>query len=216
MNFLQKYQQSLGLVPDGIIGAKSAAAMMKDLGITDKLVFCHIMGQVKLESGMYTHFREDMHYSEPGLLNIFRKYYGSRPDLAKKHAMNPVAIANYVYANRNGNGDESSGDGYFYRGAFGLQITGKENFHDFFKEVGLPLNTDPDSLKDNPRYYFLAAYFWFKKNDAIRLCKSTSKNCILTVGRKVNLGNSKTPLMPHDYAKREQYTIEMFRAVGLV
>ena len=215
MNYLQRYQEYLGLVPDGIIGPKSAAAMMKDLGITDKLFFAHLIGQMAHESGLYRNFRENLNYDEPGLLNVFRKYYRGRPNLAKQHARKPQAIANYVYANRMGNGDVASGDGWFYRGAFGLQLTGKDNFLQFFKYAGLPPDTDPDSLDDNPRMYFLAGKFWFVKNGADKLCTSTKDSCIMQVSKKVNLGDEESTAKPNGFADRKQQTKAIFRAVGL-
>lgn len=217
MNYLQKYQAKLGLTADGVIGPKTAKAMMEDLGVTDRLLFGHAMGQAMHESGLWTNFREDLHYSAARLLNIFRIYYINHPGLAEKHAMKPVTIGNYVYANRNGNGDEASGDGYFYRGAFGLQTTGKDNFLELFEYCGLPADTDPDSLKDNPKVYFQSIFFWFKKNNANKLCTSTSTTCIDTVGKKVNRGNTKpTTKLAHNNDERREYTRKMFKIMGLV
>ena len=213
MNYLVEYQRALGLDPDGKIGPNTAKAMMADLGITDKLLFSHVMGQVAHESGLYTNFRENLSYSSEGLQNIFRKYY--TPQLADKHARHPELIANHVYASRMGNGDESSGDGWKYRGIFGLQLTGKTNIQEFLAHIGLPIDTDPDSLKDNPKAYFQAAFFWFEKNGANKLCTSTSNDCILNVSRKVNIGNTKTTAIPHGFDYRKAKTQSMFKALGL-
>lgn len=215
MNYLQRYQEYLGLKPDGTIGPMTLAAMMEDLGITDKLFFCHLMGQMAHESGLYTNFRENMNYNAPGLLNVFNKYYAGNPGLADRHARNPVAVANHVYANRMGNGGEASGDGYKYRGAFGLQLTGKANFMRFFKYAGLPLDTDPNSLANMPRMYFLAGKFWFEDNGADKLCKSTESGCILDVSKKVNLGSEHSPRKPHALESRKFFTRKMFIAAGL-
>lgn len=217
MNYLVEYQRKLGLVPDGVIGPKTAAAIMKDLGITDKLLFAHVIGQGMHESGLWTNFRENLNYNEAGLLNIFRKYYINKPGLAKQHARKPQVIANYVYANRNGNGNEASGDGWFYRGAFGLQTTGKTNFQQLFEYCGLPLDIDPDSLVNNPKVYFQSMFFWFKKNDANKLCTGISNTHIDNVGKKVNRGNclATTPLA-HNNKERRTYTKNMFKVLGLV
>ena len=215
MNYLQRYQKQLGLTPDGVIGPKTAAAIMKDLGITDKLVFAHLMGQMSHESALYTNFRENLNYDAPGLLNIFRRCYKNRPDLVKAHARHPVSIGNYVYANRNGNGPIESGDGYKYRGIFGLQLTGKRNILRFLKYAGLPPDTDLDSLKDQPRLYFLAGKFWFEDNGADKLCTSASDQCILAVSRKVNLGTEDSAALPNHLDDRERNTKAVFRALGL-
>jgi putative chitinase len=190
MNYLQLMQKRLNLTPDGIIGPKTVNALMLELGLTDKLVVGHVLGQMAHESGGFVHFRENLNYNEAGLLNIFSKYYKGRPGLAKAHARKPETIANYVYANRNGNGDEASGDGWKYRGGFGLQLTGKTNFTEFFEEIGLPLDTDPDTLKDDPKVYFQAGFFWFKKNGVDKKCTSTSRDCIIIVTKRVNGGTN--------------------------
>jgi putative chitinase len=215
VNYLKLYQEKLGLVGDGIIGKMTAAAMMADLGIDNKLFFAHLMGQIAHESGLYTNARENMNYNEAGLLNIFRKYYVGHPGLAEKHARKPQLIANHVYANRMGNGDEASGDGWKYRGIFGLQLTGKRNIQDFIRYLGLPEDTDPDSLLDDPKNYFLAGKFWFIKNAADDLCTSTKNDCILRVSRLVNIGNPNSMAIPHGLENRITQTKAMFRAVGV-
>jgi putative chitinase len=222
VNYLQKYQQQLGLVPDGIIGKKTAAAMMEDLGVSKKLLFAHAMGQAMHESGLWTNFRENMNYGEAGLLNIFEKYYkpfpakNGHPSLASLHSHKPQKIANYVYANRNGNGDEDSGDGYFYRGIFGLQLTGRANIVPFLVSIGLPPDTDPDTLRDDPKAYFQAIFYWFKHNDAEKLCTSPTRACIDKVGKKVNRGNilPDTKLALNNGERRE-YTLKILNSLGL-
>lgn len=205
-DYLKLYQAQLGLAPDGVLGKKTAASIMGDLGITDRLLFAHVMAQVAHESGMYTHFRENLSYSEAGLLNIFKKYY--TPELAEAHAHKPEKIANHVYSKRNGNGDEASGDGWKYRGVFGLQLTGKTNIQEFLASIGLPIDTDPDSLKDNPRAYFQAAFFWFRKNGVDRLCTAANDNCILAVSKRVNGGTI-------GLEDRKAKSHEIFRALGI-
>lgn len=215
MNYLQKYQKLLGLEPDGILGKDTAAAMMKDLGITDKLLFAHAMGQAQHESGNWVHFRENLNYDTKGLLKYFGKYYNL--DLATAHSRKPVIIGNHVYANRLGNGPESSGDGYKNRGIFALQLTGANNIKRFLKSIGLPEDTDPDSLKEDVRTYFKAIFFWFKDNDAEKYCTDTALSTIDRVGKKVNRGNTleKTPLAFNN-EERRKYTKNMFKALKLI
>lgn len=206
MNYLVEYQRKLGLEADGVMGKKTAAAMMQDLNITDKLFFAHLIGQIAHESGLYRNARENLNYNAAGLLNIFKKYY--TPELAAKHERKPELIANHVYANRMGNGDEASGDGWKYRGIFGLQLTGKDNIQAFIKYLGLPEDTDPDSLLDDPRNYFLAGLYWFTKNGVDKLCTSTKETCIVAVTRRVNGGTN-------GLDDRIKQTKAMFKALGL-
>lgn len=218
MNYLQKYQAKLGLTADGVIGPKTAAAMVKDLGITDKLLFAHVLGQMAHESGGFVHFREDMMYRKPqSLANTWGKYSisgkrGGPPNaLAKRIAGNPQLIANTTYGDRAdlGNRGVGSGDGWKFRGAFGLQMTGRANFNEFFDSIGLPLDTDPDTLKDDAKVYFQAGFFWFKKNNVDDLCTSTSEQCITVVTKRVNGGTN-------GLDDRIVKTNGVFKALGLV
>ena len=206
MNYLVDYQKKLGLTADGIMGPATAKAMMTDLGITDKLVFAHMMAQVAHESGMYKFARENLNYGAAGLLNIFKKYYTK--DLADKHERKPEVIANHVYANRMGNGDEASGDGWKYRGIFGLQLTGKTNIVGFMQHIGLPADTDPDTLLDDPKNYFLAGLYWFERNGVDKMCTSISSECVKKVSRRVNGGDN-------GLSDRQAQAKVMFKALGL-
>jgi putative chitinase len=78
------------------------------------------------ESNYYTELEENLNYSAKRLLEVFPKYFNEFK--AEQCANNPEMIANTVYANRMGNGNELSGDGWFYRGRGIIQITGKANY----------------------------------------------------------------------------------------
>lgn len=205
-NYLKAYQKQLKLAPDGVLGQLTAKAMMEDLGITNKLLFAHMMGQMWHESGGFTAGRENLNYSAEGLLKIFKKYYS--PMLAKAHARQPEKIANTVYANRMGNGDYASGDGWKYRGIFGLQLTGKDNITDFMKSIGISTLTDPDELLKDPRNYFLSGLFWFKDNGVDKLCINTSEACITAISKRVNGGT-------HGLEDRITKTRAVFKALCL-
>jgi putative chitinase len=186
VTYLQKYQEVLGLKPDGVIGKMTAAAMMKDLGITDKLFFAHLIGQMAHESGNFTHARENLNYSADGLIKTWPARFNKSN--AWQYHRQPEKIANKVYAGRMGNGDESSGDGWKYRGIFGLQLTGKDNITRFMKSIGVQPNTDPETLLADPRNYFLSGLFWFKDNGVDKLCTSITDDCIKKVSKRVNGG----------------------------
>lgn len=92
------------------------------------------LAQCGHESGGFSVFTENLNYSDYALTQIFRKYFD--PLTAKKYARKPEQIANRVYANRMGNGDEESGDGWRYRGRGIIQITGKKNYIAFRNWLG--------------------------------------------------------------------------------
>lgn len=207
MNYLTDYQKLLGIMPDGVIGPKTIDAISKDLNI-DKNTLAYMLGQMAVESLGFTRFRENLNYSEKGLLKIFGSRY--TPDLAKLHAHHPEMIANHVYSGRMGN--NKIGDGWTYRGIFGLQLTGKENIIAFLRHASIIINTDLDSLKNDSRLYFKAADFWFRLNRLDHLCngKGFSRDLCLKVSKAVNLGNKDSIRLPHKATDREAETLKIF------
>jgi putative chitinase len=104
-------------------------------GITTKEQIAAFLAQVAHESGHFKFRKENLNYSKQGLLKTFGKYFNEKD--AELYARKPMNIANRVYANRMGNGGESSGDGWKYSGRGFLQITGKINTSKYaaFKEA---------------------------------------------------------------------------------
>jgi putative chitinase len=126
------------------------------------------LAQMSHESARFTRFIEVLNYSAEGLANTWPGRYSVNPnavvkvpnDLAESIARNPEAIANHTYANRMGNGDVASGDGWRYRGRGPKQITGLENYTRLSKDVGVGFVNNPDWLLQ-PRYGALsAAWYW--------------------------------------------------------
>jgi predicted chitinase len=116
-------QQKLGVTADGAFGPgtfKAAAAYYK----LNKNRAAHFFAQTAHETGGFKAFSENLNYGAKGLRGVFGKYFPTDA-LAKAYERQPQKIANRVYANRMGNGDEASGDGWRYRGRGALQLTGK-------------------------------------------------------------------------------------------
>jgi len=105
-------------------------------GITTPLRLAHFLAQCGHESGGFQKFSENLNYGAKGLLGIFSKYFKTI-EKAKAYERKPEKIANLVYANRMGNGDEASGDGWKHRGRGALQTTGKSNYQDFAFAISL-------------------------------------------------------------------------------
>jgi putative chitinase len=120
------------------------------------------IGQCAHESGNFKNLEENFHYSANALMRV---WFSRFPDLkiAEKYANNPQSIANKVYGNRMGNGDEESGDGWRYHGRGLIQLTGKDNYANCGSGIGMDLLSNPDKLLD-PEYAALSAgWFWNKK-----------------------------------------------------
>lgn len=112
------------------------------------------LANIGVESAGLQLKRENLNYSAQRMAQVWPNRYAVDPKatvkqpnaLANSLAGNPVAFGNNVYANRLGNGDAASGDGYNYRGGSYIQTTGKSNYQAAFKRMGLPLDSDPDIL----------------------------------------------------------------------
>ena len=84
------------------------------------------IAQCAHESGGFNAIKENLNYSAKGLMGTFKKYFANEA-IAAQYQRKPEMIANRVYANRMGNGDEASGDGYRYCGRGLIQLTGHDN-----------------------------------------------------------------------------------------
>lgn len=120
------------------------------------------IAQCLLESGMLVRLEENLFYTTPErLLKVWPSRF-TNVEQAKLYTRNPQALANYVYANRNGNGDEASGDGWRFRGRGLFQLTGRDNYR--AASVGIGLASAyihrPDMVAEPSDAALTAAWFW--------------------------------------------------------
>ena len=150
--------------------------------INTPLRLSHFLSQCAAESGEFNIVRENLNYSVIGLLNTFNKYFKTSIDAAE-YARQPERIANRVYANRMGNGNEQSGDGWKFRGRGYIQLTGHDNYISFDKEVVDNLIINPDFVATK---YPLesAGWFWSQKG----LNKIADTDNIESVTKLINGG----------------------------
>lgn len=133
----------------------------------------HFLAQVAHESGGFRFVKENLNYSELGLIKTFPKYFNYDGRNPKEYARNPDKIADVVYANRLGNGDVNSHDGSKYRGRGLIQITGKFNYTKCLEWLGV---TDPNYLETNEGAVRSAIWFWdYKKLYLLNDVKSITK-----------------------------------------
>ena len=131
---------------------------MQRYGINTRLRVAMFVAQVLHETGGLTHMRENMNYSAQGLINTFSKYFKKTEALV--FARKPEMIGNRAYANRFGNGPESSGDGYKFRGGGYFHLTFRDNYAEFSKEVSMDLVSKPELIA-TPEFASLSAgWFW--------------------------------------------------------
>jgi putative chitinase len=167
--------------------------IIEKFNLTNNLRLSHFLSQCSHESGNFKLTKENLNYSVEGLFKIFGKYFkkadGKTPDkeLATKYARNPEKIANRVYANRMGNGNEASGDGWKFRGRGYIQLTGKENYTAFDKFVEDDILANPDLVAT--KYPLMSAAFFFNKNKLWDICdKGHTHDVVLAVTKRVNGG----------------------------
>ena len=157
---LKALQQKIGVTADGAWGPgtlRAAAAYYK----LSPARAAHFFGQTAHETGGFKAFSENLNYSAQGLMGVFKKYF---PDAATaaKYERKPEAIANRVYASRMGNGPESSGDGWRYRGRGALQLTGRDNYKAFADYCKRPdVMSNPDLVATE--LAFESAMFFFER-----------------------------------------------------
>ena len=145
------------------------------------------LAQCGHESVDFTVLKENLNYSAEGLNKTFKKYFPTLAD-ATPYARNPEKIANKVYANRMGNGDEASGDGWRYRGRGALQLTGKLNYQLFSDYIDRPdVMTNPDLVATE--LCFESALWFFDKNKLWSICdQGINDAAILALTKRVNGG----------------------------
>jgi putative chitinase len=183
---LIELQKKIGVTADGAFGPgtfKAAAAYYK----LSPNRAAHFFAQTAHESGNFKAFSENLNYGAKGLRGIFRKYFPTDA-LAKAYERQPQKIANRVYANRMGNGDEASGEGWLFRGRGSLQLTGKFNFKAFSDYIGRPdVMTNPDLVATE--LAFESALWFFDKNKLWGICdQGINDAAILALTKRINGG----------------------------
>lgn len=157
-------------------------------GITNPLRMAHFLAQCSHESGGFKLLKENLNYSAQGLLRTFKKYFATEA-IALRYERKPEKIANLVYGNRMGNGDELSGDGFKFRGRGFIQLTGKNNYKLFSDFIGEDCVANPDLIAT--KYPLSSAAFFFDKNNLWQICdKGATSEVVTLVTKRVNGGTN--------------------------
>jgi putative chitinase len=173
-----------GHIPDSVLAQIPDTAAKFE--INTPLRLAHFLAQCGHESGQFRVVNENLNYGAKGLMGIFKKYFPT-PEKAKLYERKPEKIANLVYASRMGNGPETSGDGYKYRGRGYIQLTGKDNYTAFGKAIGEDIPGNPDLVAT--KYPLLSAAWFFNKNGLHKLAdKGATPEVVTMVTKRVNGG----------------------------
>lgn len=172
-----------GHIPDNVIS--QIPTVMEKFGINTPLRLAHFLAQCGHESGGFKAVQENLNYSASGLQKIFPKYFPG--NLAESYARNPEKIASKVYGNRMGNGDETTKEGYKFRGRGYIQLTGKNNYTAFAKSIGEDTVANPDLVATK---YTLASAAWFFSTNRLNEIadKGADDKTVTLVTKRVNGG----------------------------
>lgn len=186
----------MGITPEQLLKLFPKAAplvpwllpAMQAQGVDTGVRQAAFLAQVGHESAGLTRWVESLAYSAQGLANTwprrFRNATGGPTALACQLAYQPQAIASQVYAGRNGNGDEASGDGWLYRGRGLLQVTGRANYRRVGEGLGQPFEADPQLLAE-PHWACESATWWWAAEGLNALADA---GCFDDITRRVNGG----------------------------
>jgi len=128
-----------------------------------------LLAQASAETGRFTKVKkENLNYSANGIIHIWGvrfpgKTRAEKVQAAEPYAYNPIKLANKVYANRMGNGSESSGEGWKYRGRGIFQLTGKDMYSDASDALGVDFVKHPDWIEGKHYRIPVAIWYWIEK-----------------------------------------------------
>ena len=171
--------------PDSWAASMAEVFPLYDINTPERVAA--FLAQCGHESGGWTVFEENLNYSAQGLMKVFPKYFPTA-DLANAYAKQPERIANRIYCNRMGNGDEDSGDGYKYRGRGPIQLTGSANYKAFAQEMfddWQNLYENPDWVTSDRDFALMSAIWFWNKN---KLNVQADSGDIKLMTKKINGG----------------------------
>jgi putative chitinase len=180
--------------------------------ILTPLRISHFLAQYATETQGFTKFIENTNYTSPErLLAVFPKYFKSKL-VAVAYVGKPQEIANRVYANRYGNGDEQSGDGFRYRGRGLCHLTFKSNYYQFSLETNVDCLRHPELLEELHYAVMVGCWYW-KRN---KINDYADKDDLDGVSDLINIG-SKTNRVgdANGYTDRKAYLTACKNIIGV-
>ncbi|MBH1620175.1 glycoside hydrolase family 19 protein [Stenotrophomonas maltophilia] len=184
-------------------------AAMKRFGINTPVRAAYFLAQVGHESLSLSRVEESLSYSRERLLEVFGKYVEGPEAAAFVHK--PAKLGNRIYANRNGNGNEASGDGYLFRGRGPMMHTGRGNYRHIGQLIGQPLEEMPTLLIEPEIGAMGAAAYWHDKG----LNVFADRRDVLSVGRGINLTTVHSRRTPNGHADRVARTTRALSVLGV-
>ncbi len=182
---------------------EAISEILPEYEITTPQRVAAFLAQCAHESGGFVFLKENLNYKAASLRRVFPKYF---PDdaTAAQYAGRQEMIANRVYANRMGNGDEASGDGWRYCGRGLIQLTGKNNYTFFAGSLDIPVEEASEYLQTFEGAVQSACFFWEQN----KLNQWADKGDILTLTKRINGGT----IGLEDRIKHYEHALHIFGA----
>lgn len=156
-------EQLTKIAPNLKLGFEAVNELLNKYEINTIPRIAGLFSQLAHESGEFKCKTENLNYSAQGLRKIFPKYFKD-DNIANAYARKPEQIANRVYSNRMGNGDEKSGEGYKFRGRGFIQLTGKQNYTAFSQFLNMDMDDTIKYLETDEGALESALFYWKKAN----------------------------------------------------
>jgi putative chitinase len=182
---------------------EALSEILPEYEITTPQRVAAFLAQCAHESGGFVFLKENLNYKAASLRRVFPKYF---PDdaIAAQYAGKGEMIANRVYANRMGNGDEASGDGFRYCGRGLIQLTGKNNYTFFAGSLDIPVEEASEYLQTFEGAVQSACFFWEQN----KLNQWADAGDILTLTKRINGGT----IGLEDRVKHYNHALHIFGA----
>jgi putative chitinase len=149
----------IGPTQAGIFAAPLTEACVR-FDIVSPARIAGFLGQCMVETGLFVHLEESLYYTDPARIYAIFPSHFTGPGGASFYAKNPQRLGSRVYANRLGNGDEASGDGFRFRGRGALQLTGRDAYTAAAAGLGRDYVSSPDLVAQPADACLTAAWFW--------------------------------------------------------
>lgn len=157
--------------------------LLPDYDINTPKRIAAFIAQCSHESAGFKFLKENLNYRAESLVRVWPRYF-SNIDVARQYANKQEMIANRAYANRMGNGDEASGDGWKFCGRGLIQLTGRNNYEAFAESIETPVDEIPEYLMTFEGAAQSACWFWENNN----LNQWADKGDIVMLTKKINGG----------------------------
>lgn len=154
-----------------------------------------LIGQCMVESNNFTVLEENLYYRAERLAQVFPSRVPNLATAQQLVTRGPQAIANCVYAGKNGNGDETSGDGWRYRGRGLIQLTGRSNYKAAADGNWQSYLEAPDAVATPEHACLTAAWYWATRGCNVQADHQNWNACTLLVNGRAMLEKERRALL---------------------